>query len=388
MELSTVRNRDRLKPRREPYWQKLGAGRYLGVRILESGKGSTWIARFYDPDTHPGRPAQSLGDFSTLPPSDRYGAAKRAAEEWFDHLTGGGTRVVLTVRQVCECYADSLDKNKAKDVRRRFAQYVYNDPIARVPLQKLTRKQVQDWRARLEGLPAKVTRRKKGRIVTRKRTEATVNRDMVPLRAALNLALEEGAVLTPLAWKTALRPYEAAGSRRDLYLDRGQRRALIEALPVDAATFVRGLCALPLRPGALAAFTVSDFDARRNQLAVSRDKSGKERRILLPAQTVPLFKVQTRSKLPGARLFTRANGSPWNKDAWKGPIKDAVRRAGLPEGTTAYTLRHSTITDLVMGGLDLLTIAQVSGTSVKMIEKHYGHLRQDHAAKALAKLAL
>src|SRR5262252_10597949 len=102
MDLSTVRNRDRLKPRREPYWQKLGAGRYLGVRVLESGKGSTWIARFYDPDTHPERPAKSLGDFATLPPNERYSAAKRAADDWFDHLTGGGSRDVLTVKQACE----------------------------------------------------------------------------------------------------------------------------------------------------------------------------------------------------------------------------------------------------------------------------------------------
>jgi site-specific recombinase XerD len=68
--------------------------------------------------------------------------------------------------------------------------------------------------------------------------------------------------------------------------------------------------------------------------------------------------------------------------------KDVAMRAGLPAKTTAYTLRHSAITDLVHGGLDLLTVAQISGTSVAMIEKHYGHLRSDIAAEALAKLLL
>jgi site-specific recombinase XerD len=87
-------------------------------------------------------------------------------------------------------------------------------------------------------------------------------------------------------------------------------------------------------------------------------------------------------------LFARADGKPWDKDSWKGPNKDSARAAGLPEATTAYTLRHSTITDLVQGGLDLLTIAQVSGTSVAMIEKHYGHLQRKRAAEALAALAL
>lgn len=381
MELSTVRDRNRLKPRREPYWHKLGAGRYLGVRIGE--KGSTWIARFYDPDTHPERPAKTLGDFATLPNSDRYGVAKKAAEEWFDHLSGGGATAVLTVRQACERYAAARP-----DAARRFRQYIYSDPIARVLLLKLNDHHVRAWRERLESLPALVTRRKKGKAITRKRSSDTINRDMVPFRAALNLALEKGDLLTDRAWRNALKPAKATGTRRNLYLDRKQRRELIEALPDDLAAFVRGLCTLPLRPGALAALTVADFDHRRSELTIGVDKAGQGRRILLPAPTVALLREQSRSKLPGARLFTCTDGQPWNKDLWKGPIKDAVLAAELPKGTTAYTLRHSTITDLVTGGLDLLTMAQVSGTSVRMIELHYGHLRGEHAAKALAGLAL
>jgi integrase len=163
---------------------------------------------------------------------------------------------------------------------------------------------------------------------------------------------------------------------------------LIDALPADAATFVRGLCALPLRPGALAALTVSDFDHRRSELVVEADKAGKGRRILLPDSIVVQLRAQSRNKLLGAHLFARADGEPWNKDSWKGPIKEAAFVAELPAETTAYTLRHSTITDLVTGGLDLLTVAQVSGTSVAMIEKHYRHLRREHARDALAKLTL
>jgi hypothetical protein len=51
-------------------------------------------------------------------------------------------------------------------------------------------------------------------------------------------------------------------------------------------------------------------------------------------------------------------------------------------------LRHSTITDLIAAGLDTLQVARMSGTSLPMIEKHYGHLRADHAPAALAALAL
>jgi hypothetical protein len=40
-----------------------------------------------------------------------------------------------------------------------------------------------------------------------------------------------------------------------------------------------------------------------------------------------------------------------------------------------YTLRHVAISELIMGGMDSFIVARLAGTSVAMIEKHYGHLR-------------
>jgi site-specific recombinase XerD len=65
-----------------------------------------------------------------------------------------------------------------------------------------------------------------------------------------------------------------------------------------------------------------------------------------------------------------------------------VVAAGLPDGASAYTLRHSTITDLVRGGLDLLTVASLAGTSVLMIQKHYGQHQPGAATAALAAIAI
>lgn len=109
---------------------------------------------------------------------------------------------------------------------------------------------------------------------------------------------------------------------------------------------------------------------------------------MLPAEAAALFAEQSKDKLPAATLFTRADGRPWDKHTWKGPIKDAVIAAKLPPETTAYTLRHSLISELVEAGLPLLTVAQISGTSVEMIERHYGHLDAARATEALAGLAL
>jgi integrase len=98
--------------------------------------------------------------------------------------------------------------------------------------------------------------------------------------------------------------------------------------------------------------------------------------------------MQIKSKLPAAPMFARSGGREWNKDAWKHPVKDAVRAAKLPSGASAYTLRHSVITDLIRSGLPALTVAQLSGTSVAMVERHYGHLVRSDAEEALASLTI
>jgi len=261
---------------------------------------------------------------------------------------------------------------------------VLNQPkLASTELTKLTPSKVEAWRRALQDLPTRSGGRR-----GEQRSDSTLNRDMTCFRAALNLAYVDGLLTTDFAWRSKLRPIKNADQRRELYLDRAQRLTFIEKAPGDLAAFLRGLCQVPLRPGALAKLNAGDFDRRLKVLKIGQDKSGKDRRIKLPHVTAEFFEAAAKDKLPTAPLFARADGKAWNTDAWKWPVMSAVEAAKLPDGTTTYTLRHSVISDLVHDGLDLLTVAQISGTSVAMIERHYGHLRSEVAAGALARLAL
>jgi integrase len=121
---------------------------------------------------------------------------------------------------------------------------------------------------------------------------------------------------------------------------------------------------------------------------VGTDKAGAGRRLLLPESAAELLRAQAKGKLPLAPLFGRMDGKAWDKDAWKGPFKAAALAASLPSGAVAYALRHSAITDLCTDGLDLMTVAKLAGTSIRMIEAHYGHLTAERARAALAGLAL
>lgn len=382
MDLSRVKDREALKAQREPHWQRIRPGCFIGYRPSAKGGVGTWIARSYDEETS-GYKLKALGDFGDLPSRDRFTAAKLEAEAFAARIEGGGELKADTVAQACRKYAEGRDEAEA-----RFKRYVYADPIAKVKLSKLRRHHLVAWRDRLQSTPAMIGRSKVGERATRTRAFSSVNRDMTVLRAALNRVMAPGTPDTEGAWQEALRPIKNAGRQRTLYLDRDQRKALLAALPADAEAFFRAMCLLPLRPGAVAALTAGNFDKRTSELSIGRDKSGKPRRILLPPVAAGLFAAQAQGKLPAAPLFMRANGSAWDKDSWKGPIAVAAKAAGLPPGTTAYTLRHSTITDLATGELSLLTIAQISDTSVEMIERHYGHLIRSAATDALAGLAL
>lgn len=388
-DLSRIGDREKLKPKAgdEPHWQRLRQGVYLGYRPSKKKAGGTWFARFYDADTN--RNARKrLGDYGTLSGHDVFKQAKADAETWAETVESGGERArdMVTVKDACEAYLEQKPRSIAEGVFRR---HVYSDPIAKVKLDKLRRHHLKEWRKRLEEAPALVTRTKIAENKrVKERSQSTVNRDMVPLRAALGLVLKPGAPNTDAAWQEALRPFKGADKRRELYLDRDERRALIDATGDEARPFVKALCLLLLRPGALAGLKVGDFDKRTRVLTIGQDKNGKPRQITMPQVVADFFEENVKDKLPAASIFARTGGTTWNKDAWKYPIKDAVEAARLPGSVSAYTLRHSVITDLIRVRLPILTVAQLSGTSVGMIEKHYGHLVRNDAEEALAALAL
>ena len=386
--IDTVASRGKLKPRRESYWQRVRKGCFVGYRKMTQSGHGTWLARARDEEVGTKQLFKPLGEFGELADHLRFDAATKAALAWFDHLGRGGAVEASTVADACTRYVRHLRATKteraAKDTEARFRNYVLTHAkLAATELPKLTPAQLEAWRKALRDLPTRSGGRRGER-----RSDSTLNRDMTCFRAALNLAYLDGLLTTDYAWRSKLRPIKNADQRRELYLDRAQRLKFIDKAPTDLAAFLRGLCQLPLRPGALARLKVGDFDRRLNVLKIGQDKSGKDRRIKLPDVTAKFFDGAAKNKMPTAPLLSRADSKAWNKDAWKWPIKAAAEAAELPNGTTAYTLRHSVISDLVHDGLDLLTVAQISGTSVVMIERHYGHLRSDVAAGALARLAL
>jgi integrase len=123
------------------------------------------------------------------------------------------------------------------------------------------------------------------------------------------------------------------------------------------------------------------------------------RDVPLTRPALELFEQRAKSKLPNAMLLTRDDGQPWTRIEWSRQIRAAAEAAvvtddkgkesKLPPGVCLYSCRHTYISQAIMDGLTTLEVARLTGTSLMMIQRHYGHLvQQDTMRERLAKVQM
>ena len=203
--IDTVSAREKLKPRHGPYWTKLRTNYSLGFRKTIATSVGSWLARFRDAKGI--YQLHSLGALDQYPAHRRHDEAVKLALEWLEHRDGGGAATAITVAEACTRYVKKLRsegrEDTARDAEGRFRRWVHpQTKLARTPLLKLTPGVLSDWRTQLAGTLA--TPQDKTKEPTQKRSAATLNRDMAALKAALNLALEDGYATSSTAWDVKL----------------------------------------------------------------------------------------------------------------------------------------------------------------------------------------
>ena len=95
------------------------------------------------------------------------------------------------------------------------------------------------------------------------------------------------------------------------------------------------------------------------------------------------FSNLIQDRIGNAPLLVRADGKKWGKDSWKEPFRTATRKADLPDDVVLYSLRHTAISEMIMGSMGSFIVSRLTGTSVAMIEKTYGHLKQSFIKEKL-----
>ena len=122
---------------------------------------------------------------------------------------------------------------------------------------------------------------------------------------------------------------------------------------------------------------------------------GKSRKLVAPKSVGDyLERIRATSKATelNDRVFTNVTGKP-AKTLYSRLISDFLDEANLREGTqgvprSTYCFRHTYATLRLQEGVDVYFLAEQMGTSVQMIEQHYGHVNTiKHADRVLQGMA-
>ncbi|MCP3869434.1 MAG: tyrosine-type recombinase/integrase [Gammaproteobacteria bacterium] len=369
--IDTITKRRNLPPRREPYWHKLRAGQYLGLR--KSERSETWIVRR---STDGGKKKYySLGgdlDFER---------AQDEALAWLKQSEqvepGQPTRYTVTVA-VADYVAHLAIENgekSSKAVKQSLEKHLVSR-LGKVELGRLTTNQIKKWR---DGLV------KTGDPETVRRSKDTANRVLSIAKAAFNLAFRSGIIGSDTAWRR-VPAFKGVGENRKLFLTEGQVQALLEAATGGFRALLQAAVLTGGRYGELVAVKVSDLDLINGALQLD-GKTG-PRDCYLSDDAMDFLKIQARDRLPQACLFTRDDGTPWGKSHQHRPMKEAVQSAKLPAETVFYSLRHYHISRALLAHIPAQVIAENCGTSIRMLEKHYGKFMATDRRKMMNRVAL
>jgi len=373
--IDTISGRRSLAPRRNPYFaHRIRKGLHLGFRCTGRGGVGFWIVRGAVEHEYRFKSLYEVSDTNT------FEVALAAAQAWASELDHGvGANLSgrkADVELACAEYVASLQSARpraAHDADLRFKRYVYGHALARVPLDKLREKNIRQW---LDGLLAAGL------------TKSGANRTLIALRAALNASVRSRLAPSHTAFEIRqVQPFKGAATRRNLFLDQAQRKALHESARGAVRDLIAAAALTGARPGELVNARRSAFDARTGTITLT-GKVG-SRTIPLSPDACALFERLSKNKLPTAYLLVKDNGERWTRTSeWATLVKDAASRAGLPQDVVLYSLRHSAISEMLKAGMATLEVARLVGTSLGQIEEHYGHIAQPHVREQLARVKL
>jgi hypothetical protein len=374
--LQTPTSRARLAPRGRPYKVTLLPGVHLGYRAAQSGTGA-WIV--IAADGKGGQWQKVIGHADDNQASDGtavldYEQAALKARALARGDANAAAARPATIGEALASYETDLSGRGANPYNARLVAHHLPPHLVAQPLSQVTSKQLRHWR---DGLI-------KGGMLA-----ATINRVLKPAHAAFNLAakLDARVAANAQSWKVGLEPLRGAVTAREAVLTDAQvQRVVAAAYDVSAefGLYVQVHAEVGARSSQLARCVVGDLE--RNRLMVPCSRKGRGNRkadrtpVPLTAGLLTRLKAAAAGRPASAPLLTRTNGTAWRPEIadHRDPFERAARAAKLPAGTTAYSLRHSSIARALLRGLPAKIVADWHDTSVGQIEAHYGRFIKHH----------
>jgi len=387
-ELGSRTAREKLPIQARPYFAHVQDGLSLGYR--RGKRGGSWIARAYD--TEHGYRFEPLGKSNDLIEAVgmSFQQAQDAARNWYGQLAqsdaGELTLGRYTVAMACDDYLAHLTKAKRKPQgRTQIIVKAHILPIlGNVELSKLTHTKVRAWRDALAETAPRL-RTKPGKeqayraidpddpMQARKR-QATANRILTVLKAALNFAKSESRrIATDAAW-VDVKPFAKVDVPKVRFLSNDEVTAVVGKCEPDFQSLVKGALLTGCRYGELTAMTVADFSSKDGQVYIAQSKNGESRYVDLNEAGIEFFNQLASGRKPKEILFKRSIGKAWKTSEQFRPMNAACDAAKV-EGVTFHILRHTYASHAFMAGMTIEVLAQQLGhKDTRITMRHYAHL--------------
>ena len=385
--LDVIGSRVRLEPGRQPHWVTLGQpGRHLGYQRAKGAAEGRWLLRRYvGPNKYAVTALGRADDKATANGQSilSFDQAMAKARAMVDE-PGAATKVFrITVNQALDIYfahIESLGQPVAENISK--ARVHIRPELGSWALADLTAARLRRWLDGVAKSPAQ-KRPKDGKPQyheapkteeDKRKRRNTGNRILTLLKAALNHAFDEKHVNSRDEWGRRLKPLTDADAPRVRYFEMDECRRLLNAADADFRPLLRAALETGARYGELSRLEVGDFHADSGTLAIRKSKTHKARNITLTDEGVAFFKAHCAGKSKTARMFLKADGSPWLKSNQAEPMKEACTR-GRVEPAGFHTTRHTWASHSVMAGMPLLLVARNLGhKDTRQVERTYGHL--------------
>ncbi len=419
--------RAKIAERPDPYWHLIAEGKHLGYRKTGKQQG-TWIARFYNTETKKRR-WEAIGQAddsveangtTVLSFSQALEAAQAFSEQAQRNEHAGVNVGKYTVAEAMDDYVTEKEREKRKpqDRARQIAEAHIKPVLGNIALAKLTHGKVKAWRDALAAQAPRTRTKtvKEKRVVTtmlngeevqrvreratdkletqayrdvdmddpdvQRQRQASANRILTVLKAALNFAHQERKVASKEAWD-AVKPFRKVDVPKIRFLSSEEVDVLIPQCEDSFRKLVQGALLTGCRYGELAAMSKLAFERENARVYIAESKNGEARYVDLNDEGLAFFTAQTAGRADLDPIFLKANGKPWMKSEQKRPI-DAACEASKIEGVTFHILRHTYASHAVMNGVPIAVLSEQLGhKDTRITERHYAHLSKTYKQKLI-----
>jgi integrase len=238
-------------------------------------------------------------------------------------------------------------------------------------------------------------------------SDATIRFEMSIFAAVMNYAITKRYV--PAANRFEAKPKLKTMRRDEFTLEEYRRLHTVARSWVKAAirpsstwyrtvayNFILIMCNTGMRPSEAKNLRWRDITTaldrdKRELVVLAVHGKGKSRKLVAPKSVgdyLDRIKSIAKATGPDDAVFTTVTGQA-AKSLYQAMVEDLLVKAGLRDGPSGvprstYCFRHTYATFRLGEGVDVYFLAEQMGTSVKMIEEHYGHVNTvKHADQVL-----